>query len=363
MKKEGVLILFLIISLLIISEFIFATEEEHVLLGYSCLENKISQKTCNSMTFEEKVFSLMSVGECRDSLLSDRSSNFCWPKSSCNVKSTAQAVFALNDKKFNTTLSNNWLLTQTKVTTDLQWFLEIDTYSPSNCEIEYKGGKYTLLINAERKLSSSNLGACLKINPNAYWINISSSCYNTEFHISCDSRYLTTLLFKKLDNSYTIHVLGETHSGSPYANVTEKVDALCFKDGNSCTYEGTLWATFALWTQGYDVSKFIPYLTALRDSNSRYLPEAFLFFMTGKFEGDLLFKQKQSSYWEESGDRYYDTALALWPFKYKEISEKEIAKEWLLNVQSREGCWNSGNIRDTAFILEPFGQNMLQNVK
>jgi hypothetical protein len=351
MKKGGILILLLALSLVLTSSLILADEQEHVDLAYSCLEAQVAQKTCASLTFEEKVFSLLAIKECQQALQSDMNQNLCWPKPNCNVKSTAQAVFALDDRGVDTTASKNWLLTQTMSTGDLQWFLEIDTASPSLCEVEYRGPAYKFSIDSNRKISA-NAGPCLtRVQPTNYWFQISPSCYNVEFHVSCDKPFLTTLLFKK-PNSPTINVLDETHTSGPFGNATEIVNALCFKNGNSCDYEGSLWATFALWSQGEDVSKFFPYIIAMKEGNERFLPESFLYFMTGKFKTDLLSKQKQSSYWEVgSGSRYYDTALALWPFLYEEPIEKQDSKDWLLNIQPQSGCWNSNNIRDTAFIL------------
>ena len=97
----------------------------------------------------------------------------------------------------------------------------------------------------------------------------------------------------------------------------------------------------------------MPYLITLKDdpTNQIYIPESFLYYLTGKFRTELLLKQRASSYWEESGNRYYDTAFALLPFGYESPNEKSGSKSWLLSVQLRSGCWNNGNIKDTAFLL------------
>jgi len=67
-----------------------------------------------------------------------------------------------------------------------------------------------------------------------------------------------------------------------------------------------------------------------------------------------LLKQQFNKYWDVSTglyNSYYDTALALLPFQYESPTEKQNSKNWLLTNQGQNGCWNSGNIRDTAFIL------------
>jgi len=97
----------------------------------------------------------------------------------------------------------------------------------------------------------------------------------------------------------------------------------------------------------------MPYLTTMADANNAYFPEVFLYALTGyeDFYYNIFSKQTSNGYWHISGDNYYDTALALYPFMYDVFTEKEKAKEWLLQEQENDGCWNSGNILDTAFIL------------
>jgi hypothetical protein len=59
-----------------------------------------------------------------------------------------------------------------------------------------------------------------------------------------------------------------------------------------------------------------------------------------------------NKYWLVATDKYYDSALALYPFQLENFDEKTSTKEWLLTeVQQTDGCWNNGNIVDNAFIL------------
>jgi hypothetical protein len=177
--------------------------------------------------------------------------------------------------------------------------------------------------------------------------------YNKDIVITCDKSFITTLLFKDKDIS-TIHVSETVHSSSANGRTIEKVDSFCFSlDKKDCDYEGSLWAAFVLYSLDRDVSKFMPYLITMAndDLNKKYLPETFLYFLTGEFKNELLSKQKLGLYWEESGDKYYDTALALWPLYYESPLEKEDSKEWLLINQQNTGCWDNGNIKNTAFLL------------
>jgi hypothetical protein len=88
----------------------------------------------------------------------------------------------------------------------------------------------------------------------------------------------------------------------------------------------------------------------MADENTQYLPEAFLYYLTGNFKTELLAKQQEERWWLVSGDKFYDTAVALLPFQAQQIAEKTNAKAWLSEVQDDDGCWQ-GNIRNTALIL------------
>lgn len=352
MKRE-VKFIFIFVFLLLSVSLICASEEEQVAKAYECLNDKINNSAnCSTFSFEESIFSLLATGgECQSEIISENLSNKCWPKSGCKIKSTAQAVLALNED-INTTLAENWLLSQTTTPTDINWFLEIESAGEAtSCSITYLDSSYTILISKDKKISSK-AGSALTLAQDGYWLEISPSLYNKNIYISCNKSFMTTLLFKKKDSS-TIQVSETVHSAAANGITTEIVDSLCFSQNGACTYEGSLWSTFVLYSLDYDVSKFVPYLVTMREeeSSKMYLPEAFLYFITGKFNIDLLNKQKVGLYWEESGDKYYDTALALWPLHYEDSYEKTNSISWLLDVQQSTGCWNNGNTLDTAFIL------------
>lgn len=355
--KRGAFILILVFSIILLSPMIFADELAQVEKAYACLEGKTNGSKCATLTFDEKVFSLLATGNCKNEVIADVLSDQCWPKTGCKIKSTAQAILALNEN-INATKAENWLLSKTAVPSDIDWFLEIESNGATTCTLIYpdQSTSYTLAIGADKKISSSNLGNCLSLAQDDYWLKIAPTCYNKEMRISCtgatNQGFITTLLFKNKDSS-TVQVSETVHSASSGGTTKETVNSFCFAEGTTCNYEGSLWAAFALYSSGRnsEILKFMPYLITGMSSNSKYLPEAFLSFLTGGFETDLLLKQKAQLYWEESGDKYYDTALALLPFRYESPYEKGYSKDWLLRVQESNGCWNGGNIVDNAFIL------------
>ena len=343
MKKGGLLFLclFLVLSLSLIAAQNETTEQQKIDNAYQCLRDKVSGK-CSALSSEEKAFSALATGDCRGDLTSD-------PKFKTDTKYTAQAVLALDGNSDGET----WLLSRNATPTELVWFLEIETNNASSCSIKYSAQSFTVNIGDDKKLSSG-AGSCLVLAQDDYWLRVSPSCYNTEFSVSCNQGFLTTLLFKKSTSS-TIHVSEKTSSAASGGTTKEKVQSSCFVQGSStssCDYEATLWAALALDSQDEDISAYLPYLITLADENQRFLPEAFLYALTAntEFKISLLSKQKNSQWWAESGDKFYDTALALYPLQSESPQEKINAKTWLLDVQDENGCWED-NIRNTAFIL------------
>jgi len=354
MKKRVFIFIFLLLALI---PFLVADENEitiseetdeddKVEKAYDCLKDKIEDRECDDLSLEEQIFSLLAVGKCRSEVNDDSKSDECWPKSGCKIKTTAQAILALKgDSK-----AEEWLISQNTTTSDLNWYLQIDSSEPTSCTIEYTGSSSTINIGEDKKINSA-AGSCLPLSSGDYWFRILPSCYDEEFEISCNQGFYSNLLFKKSD-SPTIHVSEKTNSASAEGSTTEKINSYCFGNSASCDYEGSLWAALVLDKEDYDVTAFYPYLITMAEEsdNEKYLPEAFLYALLGDvYRNDLLMKQKTEGWWSESGNKYYDTALALYPISDEPL-EKQKTQEWLLGAQDDDGCWQ-GNILNTAFLL------------
>lgn len=346
MKKSvlfGILIIFLILNV----SFIIAVENEtKVDNAYSCLEEKVEGR-CSSLSLEERIFSLLAIGECGDEITSDS-------QYKSNIKLRAQAILALDKINVDTIEEEEWLLSQNTTPDDMEWLLQIEGEAPT-CTINYGGSSYPNIIIGEDKKINTPAGACLQLYGGDYWLKILPTCYDYEFEISCDKSFSTNLLYKKTSGagSDTIYVSENTHTASAAGTTTEKVNSFCFSGDTSCDYEASLWSAFVLNFEGYDISPFLPYLITMADENQEYLPESFLYSLTNDFRNELLLKQQSDKWWLYSGDKYYDTALALLPFQNEELEQKTNTRNWLLEegVQGNDGCWDGGNIRNTAFIL------------
>ncbi|HTZ42136.1 MAG TPA: hypothetical protein VMC07_02950, partial [Candidatus Omnitrophota bacterium] len=90
----------------------------------------------------------------------------------------------------------------------------------------------------------------------------------------------------------------------------------------------------------------------------QYLPYSFLYSLTSSsdFLQKLVSEQitvNGQSYWDAGSvsGAYYDTAVALLSLQSQSPPEKTKATDWLDSTQGADGCWNSDNIADTAFIL------------
>ncbi|MDD5192716.1 MAG: hypothetical protein PHH54_02945 [Candidatus Nanoarchaeia archaeon] len=361
--KKSVIILFILISLM---PLVLAANETTASLegsekAYSCLKNQLGDNCGNSASTEQTAFSILAMaydsgiqGDCLDSLNSKKKDN-CWGKTasdSCDIKSTSQAIIALKYVGKNVDDYVEWLEDKKKQTTGLTWFLEIDASEATSCKIKVNSAnEKTFNINANKKISGTS--SCLTPAENNYFLKISNSCLDSNFTISCDKNFVTTLIYKQSSGS-TYYISSLTHSASIAGSTEEKVNAYCFGI-NSCDYEGSLWASIALAKTGEDISAYLPYLSSVYDNtaNKKYFPSAFLYMITSEddYQSDITGKQKQGKYWEESGNKFYDTALALSALQQVLIDEVGNAKDYLLSIQDSSGCWSSNNVRDTSFIL------------
>jgi hypothetical protein len=351
MKKK----VFFILTILLVSSLCLITsvEETVVTKATSCLNDKINSQGCNSLSTEEKIFSLLSVGECKEELLKDSTLNKCWPSSDCSLKTTAQAILALEKSGVKTDNAKEWLIAQTTNFFALNWFLQIESTSgATTCTIEYDGGSHTFEINEDKTLSD-NAGDCLDISEDEYWFEVSPWCYEKEFQISCEDSFWTSLFYQKdkLPKKYISEGINSAASGGV---TKEIVFSSCFKEGDTCNYEGTLWATLILSqyssSSKLNISSYLPYLISMKEENKEYLPESFLYTLTGGYKNELLLMQQENSWWDISGDKFYDTAISLIPFQNIDIPEKESTKKWLAEIQDDNGCWQ-GNLRNTALLL------------
>lgn len=366
MKKDVGLFVFLFLVLMLSSFFVtaeltYTEKEERVTAAYDCLEERIDSAGCTKISTEEKIFSLLALDKCETEVITSSNSLECWPKNNCDLKTTSQAILALNENtNEDTTDAEDWLIEQKATPTDLIWYLEIDTLEASKCEISYSttsdnSAVYEIDIGENKKLSGDG-GSCLDIGYNGYFLEINQNCYEKTFDISCDEDFITTLLYQK-ENSNTLYVLKYFNGASAGGITSEKINSYCFASGGVCDYEGSLWAAFILDSKGYDIAAYMPYIIGGAEGKENLLPEVFIYFIKGylDYRTTILEGQIAGKYWQAgtTNDKYYDTPLALLPFQWESsLTEKISTEEWLLEeAQEDSGCWDGKDIVNNAFIL------------
>ena len=324
--------------------------------AYQCLENQIKNKTVSSISLQEAIYGLLALGSkknLQDKIDGEKSSSEnCWPKTGCTIKESAQVALAY---KSNENILK-WLLSKNATSNDLNWYLEIDisNHIPAECTLKYDNSEKRINIVEDMRITG-NPGNCLSISSSGYWLAVRENCYDKEIQISCNQDFITTLLYEKKSGG-TIYVLPDTNSAVALGTTSEKVSVKCFKSGNTCDYEGSLWAALTLFKNGKNINAFVPYLIALADNNQKYFPSSFLYALTGSEDhySNIVQNQKQGRVWKMISTpygEYYDTSLAMLALGKSSSVELENAKNYLLSIQTNEGCWNNNNIRDTAFLL------------
>ena len=344
-----------------------SAEEKSEKIGeaFKCLDDGINATA--SLTLEQAIFSKLAdsnnskVGS--KIALEKSGSAECWPSSGCKIKESAQVAIAKIENGENADGIINWLKGQKGAMQGLKWYLQISIENnlPATCSVEYGTNQHTISIDENLKLSSS-AGNCLSLANSNYWFEISDSCVDQEFEVSCDKRFFSNLLYTQSSGG-TVFVSAETNPGDANGITREKIRAQCFREGGNCNYEGSLWATFALYKKGENTGEFAPYLRALSGENSEFFPEAFLYHiiedtsMSDELHQDIVTRRRTGGLWEIAGSPhsdFYNTALGILSLGSGSggINSQalEAPVEDLFDEQSpTSGCW--GTLSDTAFVL------------
>lgn len=339
--------------------------------AFSCLVGELKSDCSGAKTVQELAFSILAspnnTGACVNELLKKNKSEGCFgDNNNCGIKETAWAILALDHVGKNTTKSADWLKSQNKSSSDVEWFLQQDSVGDTTCKLTYNGGDYSLIAKENKKLSG-NIGNCFSFAQSDYWLRLSENCFDTEFVLSCDKEFFSGWHYKSF-NSPILNVLSETAKTAANQPVKLRVNSKCFGSSTGCNFEDTAWAALALKNLGLDIKPYVPYLISAEDSNLMYLPAALNYLVldwSTLYGTKLIQQQKSETFWEAPNTVYgevYDTTLALLAFG-KQNNQKQItnARDWLWNTkQDALGCWNSRNIRDTAFVLWALEQRTAQ---
>jgi len=372
MRKRVFLGLVVTLSVMIFASFAFSASsdyEDEINSAFSCLDNKVGSAT---LSLEEAVFSALANvpdDKVNNTIVQKKNPNeFCWPSSGCDIKDTARVALAKLSMGESVGNITDWLKSKAGSTEDLTWYLQIiiDNNGPSDCIVNYDGTDHSISIDEDMGLSGSP-GSCLTITGSGNWLRVSDSCLEKEFQTQCAYSFKTNLLYEKSTGGI-LYVSPETHTASGDGEIehsgwtSEEINARCFKEGSSCDYEASLWAAVALYADGKEIGEFAPYLKALASENQEYFPSAFLLAMLAGSDdhySEIIESKKirpEGAYWDIGGSpysKYYDTSLAMLALGGADSPEIDSANVlgYLFTHQDDSGCWNGGNIRDTAFVI------------
>ncbi|MEM4271530.1 MAG: hypothetical protein QXD13_00325 [Candidatus Pacearchaeota archaeon] len=374
LKRGTYIITFFVLALIVLPSFAVAqnenesASEDKIEQAYSCLKSQIANKT--TLGLPDATFSLLAIGPMPKIMQKieeekkEDSSGICWPKAGCKIKETAQIGLAFERGGQNREQIKRWILAKNSTASELNWYLQIDILNAEAATCTITRGKETpgkINIGEDMRITGSP-GTCFSIFEN-YKLKANSACLNSEFEIACNKDFATATLYqKRAGGAFFVSSDTKSASGSPAfdTKVTQKFNSKCFGTTSSCDYEGSLWATIFLRGIGEDVSPYLPYLLAFAEDNPKYFPYAFLHILvSGDEQYDSVVKLQKTSkanegYWEMIGSpygRYYDTSLGMLSLISKSSTELDNARNYLLSVQGKSGCWNNNNIRDTAFVL------------
>jgi hypothetical protein len=330
--------------------------------AFSCLVNELKSDCSGATTIQQLSFSILAspdnvTGKCVNALLGKRKSDNCFgDASSCSIRETSWAILALNHVGKDTSKELEWLIKQNKTSSGVEWFLQQDSTGDTICKLKYRGEDYIFNTKENKKLSG-NLGPCFSFAQSNFWLRLNENCFDSEFSLVCDKEFFAGWHYKNA-GSPILNVLSETKKTAANNEVKLKVDSKCFGSGSDCNFEDTFWATLALKNQFKDIKPFVPYLISAEDSNLKYLPAAMNYLIleySSLYGTKLIQQQKSGTYWEAENSAYgsiYDTALALLAIGTQNQPQVTSAKDWIWNFKQEDnGCWNSRNIRDTAFLL------------
>ncbi len=331
-------------------------------LAYTCLEKTVEQKGYSNLDNKEQAYALLALaydseiqGKLKTALYSNSNGNKCWPKGDCNAKDTAIALIALNRIQQTTDAVENWMIGEAEISDDVEWYLQIDAESKTDCELKHGSGSADITLNEDKKIIGSG-GSCFTKALDGYWLKIDSDCYGDAITISCDKDFKTALAYKKSGSSNQPYYISSiTHQAKANSETEETANLLCFESSRGqCDYEATLWAALAFKITGKDISAYLPYLITLSSSNSQYFPSAFLYMMgQDEYIQEIINNQDTEGYWQVSSDaskRDFQTALAALALESTTGGEAlSSAESYLAESQLESGCWS--DITDTSFIL------------
>ncbi|MCS7134456.1 MAG: hypothetical protein NZ889_01195 [Candidatus Pacearchaeota archaeon] len=350
------------------AQFVFAQESQQVKRAYSWLQGKTIGKWQN-LSLQQHAFSLLALQNILNAnqtqnvikalLAKSYNNGTCFgvsratSETECTLLETAIAKFVLDEFAQDTRKAEEWLLNKTIVFYPSSAYLQIiqEREKETECRIIHENGVCDVRIKKDdRIVILQQQGNCFSLEQAwPYALRINLECMKKIFNITCNESASVNFLFQQTGEWY---LFGETKYLQVENQTPVEVKSYCIGI-RTCNYEATLWSAISLKEK---TNLFLPYLLMQKNfpENKKFLPDAFLYRITSResFASSLASIQKQDGLFQESNNKYYDTALAFL-FAKEKLNESK-AKETLLQEQKRPGYWECiacDSIRDTSLLL------------
>lgn len=276
-------------------------------------------------------------------------------ESSCITTDTALAKIALDSTSKDSNNASLWLTNKTTTPyLNINWYLQLiqPPESDVRCLIYYDGAEHEVSIAKDDKLSG-NAGNCFTI-AEQYWLNLAPNCADKTFNISCNDSIRANFLFKEGNNWFvTGNIVDIPQLETRPISLTTK----CITQSGQCNYEATLWSAYAFTLAGKsEIARgFVPYLVMQAPNYKGFLPEAFLFRITGKssYADYIATLQDSQGFIIAPGttyNKYYDSSLAKMTGSAEKANLTKL-KDKLLYEQKSDGSWQCSGC-DTSFVRE-----------
>jgi hypothetical protein len=244
----------------------------------------------------------------------------------------------------------------------MAWYFQLTQRPQENvrCFLKYDNSDYEFSIDENNTLGG-NFGTCFSPTPDRYWLKLDNACTEKTFQVSCNDTILANFLFKRANDWY---VIGQTEQAPPLEVLSINLSATyCISRGQGCNYESTLWTAYAFYLAGKQETArtFMPYLVmkANETENKKFLPQAFLYKLTGRdsYADEIKALQGMDGLITAPGTsygKYHDTSLAIITGSTSKANMTKI-HDTLLKQQKTDGSWDCGascdTVRDTAMLL------------
>lgn len=311
--------------------------------------------TNSTSTIEQSVSALAlhaagsSYGTSNINYLNDqRTSNGCWPSSSCLTKDTSFAILALNDFGDDIETSSEWMTNAQKgASLKGKWYLQIDTSSTGTCYASYYKGEK----NVSKKIAVDagaftgcggttwfDLGKCLESGLLVNYPNIVIS-------VDCSDLDSVDLISLTYNNGNEYYLMNSVNNR--VADLTINNGCYGKTEKSTCDYSSSLYAGWMLKEIKSNVNVNIYLIENRNKVNNEH--NALLYIITGDelYLSELIDRQRPDGSWD--GD-IYKTALGVIALKNTDYSEEfSSAMEWLKGKQNADGGY--GSVLNTGMVL------------